>query len=474
MNALRIPANENGEGACPMDAAPLVLSPADPLPSARAIVAARYTSGGRRTIHAHSSQFYVWTGTHYTVLDDAAVRATAYGFLEKAMRRGPKEGMLLPFQPTSTKVSNVLDALRAVANIPATTKLPAWLEEADYQPPAVEILACKNGLLHLPTRRLVPPTPVFFSTNAVDFEYQPKAPPPTQWLSFLASVWPDDQQAIATLQEMFGYLLLLDTRQQKIFLVVGPKRSGKGTVARILTAMLGQDNVCSPTLASLGQNFGLAPLIAKQAAIIADARLGGHADQAAIAERLLSISGEDSLTVDRKFMPGWTGRLTTRFLVLTNELPRLADVSGALASRFVVLTMKQSFYGREDIGLTDRLLKELPSILNWAIEGWQRLARRGYFVQPASSAEAIEELETLSSPITAFIRERCILAPGRQVGVQHLYKAWANWCEENGRAQPGTAQSFGRDIKTACPGITVRQRRDIDTVVRLYEGIGLP
>ncbi|MCZ6737546.1 MAG: hypothetical protein O7B77_06175, partial [Actinobacteria bacterium] len=49
----------------------------------------------------------------------------------------------------------------------------------------------------------------------------------------------------------FGYALTQDTRQQKLFLIVGPKRSGKGTIARVLTAMVGADNVCNPTLASL-------------------------------------------------------------------------------------------------------------------------------------------------------------------------------------------------------------------------------
>ena len=42
------------------------------------------------------------------------------------------------------------------------------------------------------------------------------------------------------------------------------------------------------------------------------------------------------------------GTLPTRFLLLSNELPELADASGAMASRFIVLTLRNSFYGRED------------------------------------------------------------------------------------------------------------------------------
>ena len=52
-----------------------------------------------------------------------------------------------------------------------------------------------------------------------------------------------------------------------------------------------------------------------------------------VVERLLSISGEDTLTVDRKYREPWTGQLPTRIVILSNELPRLTDSSGALASR---------------------------------------------------------------------------------------------------------------------------------------------
>ncbi|NKB83747.1 hypothetical protein HED51_11340 [Ochrobactrum grignonense] len=216
-------------------------------------------------------------------------------------------------------------------------------------PPAHELLPVKNGLLHLPSGKLYQPSPAYFCLNAADVKFDPNAPKPKEWLRFLDQVWPGDTQSIEALQDMFGYLLSPDTSQQKVFLIVGPKRSGKGTIARVLTGIMGQDSVAAPTLASLATNFGLAPLIGKSVAMIGDARLSGRADQASIAERLLSISGEDSITVDRKFKPAWTGRLSARFVILTNELPRLADASGALASRFVVLTMEQSFYGREDM-----------------------------------------------------------------------------------------------------------------------------
>ncbi len=112
--------------------------------------------------------------------------------------------------------------------------------------------------------------------------------------------------------------------------IVGPKRSGKGTIARVLRELIGPNNTCSPTLAGLGTPFGLQPLLHKRLAIVSDARLSGRTDSAIVTERLLSISGEDAQDIARKYRNSICVRLPVRFMILTNELPRLNDPSGAL------------------------------------------------------------------------------------------------------------------------------------------------
>ena len=222
-------------------------------------------------------------------------------------------------------------------------------------------------------------------------------------------IWEDDPESIDCLQEWFGYLLTADTRQQKILMMVGPKRSGRGTIARVLKALAGANNVVNPTLSTLARPFGLSSLIDKPVAVFPDARLSSRPDNAAIVECLLSISGEDDQTIDRKHLPAWTGRLPTRFVLISNELPRLRDASGALASRLIILRFTRSFYDREDTGLFDRLRRELPGILRWAIEGWDRLRRRGRFVQPRSAGDLVAAMDELASPISVFLKDRCVL-----------------------------------------------------------------
>ena len=90
------------------------------------------------------------------------------------------------------------------------------------------------------------------------------------------------------MQEWAGYSFTANT-QQKIVLVIGPRRSGKGTIGRVLRALVGPVNTAEPSLGSLGSPFGLWPLVDKLH--ISDARLGGRTDSQVVVERLLSISG---------------------------------------------------------------------------------------------------------------------------------------------------------------------------------------
>jgi putative DNA primase/helicase len=451
----------------------IVPAPTEPMAVARKVAGALYVSpAGDLILRVHKGDFYLWTGTHYSEIDQPDVRSAMYHWLEHAKYEVPKLGHV-PFSPDRRKIDFAIDALRAITLLDSGKDAPCWTCPRVH-PPATDVIAMANGLLDVVTRTLQPHTATFFTTHSLPFKFLPEARP-EQWLKFLAELWPDDPSAISALQELFGYILGGDTRQQKIFLLVGPKRGGKGTIGRVLTGLLGQHHVAAPTLASLATNFGLQPLIAKPLALISDARLSSRADGKVVVERLLSISGEDSLTIDRKYRDPWTGHLPSRFVILTNELPRLTDSSGALASRFIVFVLTKSFYGQENPGLTDALLAEAPGIFNWAIEGLDRLKDRGHFLMPESGKDAVQQLEDLSSPISAFIRDRCVVASSASVEVDALWGSWKTWCEADNRP-PGTKAIFGRDLKAAVPTIKRGRPRTDDPEAEReysYQGIGL-
>jgi putative DNA primase/helicase len=450
-----------------------VAPPSHPMPNARRFVDERYAHDGDVILLHTNGAFYAWTGSLWTEVDADDMRSQLYDRFEHALwlkttSEGPKA---VDFEPNRRSVGYLVEALGAVTQHPPL-QAPVWVD-TDGWTPAIELVACGNGLLHVPTRTLYAHTPRFFNTHCVPFDYDPDAPTPQLWLNFLKELWNGDRESIDCVQELFGYLVSGDTRQQKIFLLNGPKRSGKGTIARVATRLIGEQHVANPTLASLSSNFGLQPLVNASVAFIGDARLPKDGTSI-IAERLLSISGEDALTVDRKYRDAWTGKLPTRIVMLTNELPRITDVSGALASRFILLTLTQSFYGKEDTELSEKLYGELPGIFNWSLEGLERLHHRGRFVQPTSSREAIRELEDIASPVAAFVRDRCVIGAQHEIDVDTLWHAWKVWCDDQGWERTGTRQIFGRDLRAALPGLRKIQPRGKDGArYRAYQGIAL-
>lgn len=152
----------------------------------------------------------------------------------------------------------------------------------------------------------------------------------------------------------------------------------------------------------------------------------------------------------------------------------MADASGAFASRFVVLTMRKSFINREDRHLSERLQTERTAILNWAMAGRDRLAERGYFLQPASARQAKEELAELTSPISTFLRTCCVVEPSHRVECDKLFDIWKVWCEEQGRGGAATKQCFGRELRAALPKLETTQPRAADgSRPRHYQGLDL-
>lgn len=453
----------------------------DPHRLARIFLAQDHSHADGPTLRYWHGEWYAWCESAYQRIQPEEIRA---GIIRTCKREFDAINVKRKDDATAAKVTktltgNVLDALASLSIVPGSIEPPAWLGDGPAPFPLHECVFAANGIVHLPSyfagkNYMAPPTPLLFSTTSLGCGFDLKAPEPVQWLRFLDELWPNDPAAIATLQEWFGYVLTTDTSQQKILLIVGPKRSGKGTIARVLTGLVGRDNVAGPTLSSLATNFGLWPLIGKSLAIISDARLSGRTDASTVLERLLAISGEDSITIDRKNLSPVTVRLQARFTLLSNEIPRFTDASGALASRFIPLVLTQSFLGREDLQLEQKLLSELPGILLWAIEGWRRLQNRGHFAPPDSGSQAMMALEELASPVGQFVEEYCVIGPGETALARDVYIAWTHWCTKNGHDRPGDAAQFGRDLRTVVPTLRVLSRRDADgSRHRWYQCLGL-
>ena len=452
---------------------PLILDRNDPNESAKKMIEDMYVIGDVRALLYHNDTFFKWDGTCYQRREKSLMIGDAWRFLDGA-RHMTKNGTER-FKPNPERVNAVLQSLMTQTQSRKTKEFPHWSSRAEAVAPPEEMLACVNGLLHIPTRKMFPHTPEFRNTFAVDYDYNERALPSNLWINFLNQLWPDDQQSIETLQEMFGLLLTNDTSFQKAFMIIGPPRSGKGTLIRVLQRLLGKEHIAATTLSALGETFGKQPLLNKTVAIMSDVRIDGRSDLQAVSETLLSITGEDTVPVNRKNQTTLMEQLRVRFLLTTNTVPRLPDSSEALTKRFIMLQLMNSFYGNEDRGLTEKLTDErgMPGLLNWALDGLRRLHARGYFIQPESAETSTAMFREASNPVGEFVKEYCEVGDDRESSCKDLYTVWGAWCDDEGIRNKSTSQTLGVALHAMLPRVNTKRKGGRADRYKSYNGISL-
>ena len=427
------------------------------------------------TLVHYAQDFFIYVGTHYEIIEEATIRSKLYNFLDKCKKTG-KKGALENFNPSPASVSAALDAVKSICHLPnhPNTKPPIWLEQyAENQPDASDLISLRNGIFHLKDYVMIPHSLGFFTQNSLPFVYDPEATCP-QWNKFLNSVWANDPQSIEALQEMFGYILSGETRQQKFFNIIGPRRSGKGTINKILVSLLGQHNTVAPQLEELCDTFGLQPWLGKLLASFTDAR-APERNRSAVVSQLLRIVGGDTVTVNRKNKEAWSGYLPTRIVVYSNEVLQLTENSNALTGRMVVFKMTKSFYDNEDTELSIKLEKELAGIFNWAMEGLKRrLARGGHFIQPESGRQLLELMSELGNPIGSFVDEALEFDPIGMVPKDDVFTCYKHWALKKS-LPPGTELAFKRRFLAATQEhcIETGEDRSNGGRIQIYRGVKL-
>jgi putative DNA primase/helicase len=433
----------------------LVLKSNEPVESAKA-----FCKNRERPLVYWRGDFYEYTGRRYQPVSADTVRAQITSFLSAARTKvevkapNGTEQVDVPFAPNSKSVGEVLSALRCLEGrtfISDVAEAPVWLSDRNNKPDPRNLIALDNAILDLETGATLPHSSDFFATTALPFAYDAKAECPN-WERFVGELFPNEQTR-REFQKAVGYMLSSDRSQQKVFLVLGPKRSGKSTIMRVMVSLLGRENTVSPDLNELKENFGKEQIIGKKAAFFPDERLLG--DTTPVVRWLLKLSGEDDVSIPRKNRSNWQGRPAVRLWISTNETPKFDDASGVIASRFIVFRLTQNFFGREDTGLGDKLVAELPGILNWARKGLRMLREDGQFLQPEQTSD-VERMRHIASPALAFADEELEEGDGLSVNRDDLYEVYKDWCKTNGH-KPQSCNKFIATLRDAFPGVDERR-----------------
>ena len=418
----------------------------------------------------HSARVFTdYVGPAWRELEDGTVRQALQVWLRDAEVLAGKDGARKQFPINDTTKKNIMGALEDHAHRPTGTySPPCWLNGAGPFP-AREVIACRNKLVNVRTGETCDPTPDFFTFVASPFDYQPELgdAAPASLQAFMDSIWPDHPELQDLMQEIVGYLLLPVNRYQKMFLLMGASRGGKGTWVRLIQSLIGEGGFTTATAQSLCRPSGLSSFPAAGVAFLPDMRIGPKTDRDAVMERLLGITGGDALPIERKYKDPIPMILNTRLVVLSNEVPRWVDGYGALANRTIPIPFEVSFMGREDPDLDARLAADAAAIFNWALAGLRRLLDRDRFDVPQVCQDLLETVRAETGGVEAFIRDCCEIVPGADTPTGEMYETYRAWAEAKG-ATTRDKVWFARLMVGAARGRYARQE---SSTIDRWEGI---
>jgi putative DNA primase/helicase len=401
------------------------------LGAAQVVLDRFFTKDGLRQLAYWRENWYSYYHQLWSERTDDDVSHFIHRRLQEC-RTVDNEGNVIDFNCAQKNVNEIKFQFQQLTGIPSHVNAPAayvngkWVEQD-----ARGKIVCRGQIVDMLTGK-VQSNQHMFIPNGAEWSWDKKAKEPEKWLQFMEELFMGATSEVELLQEWMGYVLSGDTWAHKGMILVGPPRAGKGTIGHILTRLLGKSMVASPTLHSLGKDFGLQPLLDKRLCMVSDARLSNKADVMSVIEVLLRVTAGDPVDVARKHKAALMTTLGARVMLLSNEMPTLYDSSDAINTRFLILQLSNSFLGKENHKLVDQLTEELPAIAKWCVEGYKRLIERGRFAEPDTSTEARKEWYEENNPLAQFVEDRCILGADEKVEMTQLYELYKNWSEARG------------------------------------------
>jgi P4 family phage/plasmid primase-like protien len=426
-------------------------------------------SKGRYTLAYYHGDFYQWNTGRWPRVSNEEIDLRIVKFLQSHNSGFTVNMKQEPEIPISkNRIANIRLCLAARVLRPETKSLNQW---DNIEQDAIITLSMKNGLLLLKRNgqiELIPHTPDYFTFIQLPYEYDPKTECP-RWLIFLDDVMMGRADYILLLHQWLGYLLRPDLRLQKFLLCVGEGANGKGVFFELIQFLVGIENCSQVPISRFDNPFSLISTLGKMVNLT-------HESSGLIEEEsettLKSYTSGDRMTFERKFRDAVSDVPTAKIMVATNDLPRFNDKSQAIWRRILLVPFDKVIPQDQQIEtLADDLKKELPGILNWALEGLRKLNAAGRFTIPAGSNEIMEQYRQTANPARAFLFESYEATNnGDYIPCEEIYRSYRGWCDNKGY-HPLADRMFGKEVHRAFPGIERKRIGGRDARSWAYTGL---
>lgn len=319
----------------------------------------------------------------------------------------------------------------------------------------------KNGLYNIDTKALEPHNADILYTRQVNTEYI-EGSTITEYHTFTKFIRDlcksadggIDWQAYKALQEVAGLAIsnIYGHKTKKaVFLYSPVGNTGKSQFLGLLGHLIGQENITSIPLQNMNEdkgrfafaNAGLVRLI-----------MNGDQSKADIKDSstFKSVTGGDVIKVEAKGKDIKALVFKGLVLIACNDLPYIADDKGEhIYRRMYIIPCTHTIEEKErDPNILDKMIKELPAIVNWAIEGLHRLKANNYnFTEIAAGNQYIEDYRKNSDTVFGFLSDEGYTItkdPNDKISKKRLLEQYNQYCIREER-QSVSKRQFGERLE---------------------------
>jgi P4 family phage/plasmid primase-like protien len=255
----------------------------------------------------------------------------------------------------------------------AQSELPArpeLFDRDDY------LFNTKNNVVDLRTGGITAHDPAHMITKIAGTHYDPNATCPT-WLAFLDKVLAGDAELIEYLQRAAGYTLTGSVIEQCLFFLFGSGSNGKSTYIQALLSLMGEyGQQAAPSLMMAGNRHPTEIADLQGSRFVATVEVEEGRRMAEVLTK--QLTGGDRIKARYMRRDFFEFDPTFKLWLSANHEPVIRGTDNAIWRRIRKIPFEVTIpEDEQDQHMLEKLLQELPGILNWAITGALMWAESG-------------------------------------------------------------------------------------------------
>lgn len=247
-----------------------------------------------------------------------------------------------------------------------------------------ELFNCLNGIYNLDTGEFIEhneKTKELYLTKISNVNYNPSAKC-ERFIKFIEEIFSNynhNKSIVSYFKKSLGYLISGYTNRQSFYFFHGEGANGKTTLIEALKSVVGEYSITFSKNILTNKNSVITGEIYKELKGRRFINVNEFVGTDRINENILKqLTGNDTLRIEIANNMVLEDRLPSKFIGITNNLPKAADGGHSLFRRMQLVVFKKIFTELEiDRDLIFKLQQEKDGIFNWLVEGYQEYKQDG-------------------------------------------------------------------------------------------------